>query len=285
VAAPIVFLSDFGLQDEFVGICHGVIARLAPDARVIDLSHGVPPGDVLRGALLLAACLPYVPAGAVLLGVVDPGVGGSRRPVAARSVDGRLLVGPDNGLLSLAWGAAGGLEAAVRIDADDVVLRPTSSTFHGRDVFAPTAARLAAGAGLSSVGSPIPAATLDVVRVPPAEPSHGSVAAAVVSVDRFGNVALAMGQDDLDAAGFSRETALEVRTATRVAPARPAATFGDVAPGRLAVLIDSAGWVAVVRNGGSAAELIGALPGDRVEIRAAGSRGAAGSERRSPAGA
>jgi S-adenosyl-L-methionine hydrolase (adenosine-forming) len=271
VARAIVFLSDFGLEDEFVGTCHGVIARLTPDARVIDLSHGVPPGDVLRGALLLRDCIPYVPADAILLGVVDPGVGGARLPLAVRTAAGRLLVGPDNGVLSLAWAAAGGPQSAVRIEADEVVLRPTSRTFHGRDVFAPAAARLSEEGALSALGAPVSPASLVTVGVPRAEVAQHRVSARVLSVDRFGNVALAATADDLRAAGIDRSALVEVRTPERVARAAPGSTFGDVEPGMLVVLIDSAGWVAVGRNGGSAADLLAASPGATVQLRATAS--------------
>src|SRR6266511_4683271 len=135
----ITFLSDYGLEDHFVGVCHGVIARIAPNARVIDLAHGIPPQDVLRGAMVLAGAAPFMPEDAVYLGVVDPDVGGPRGAVAVRAASGALLVGPDNGLLSLAWEALGGAEAAVEIAAPDVLLEPVSATFHGRDVFAPAA--------------------------------------------------------------------------------------------------------------------------------------------------
>jgi len=268
VARAIVFLSDFGLQDEFVGTCHAVVARLAPAARVIDLSHGVPPGDVLRGALLLRGCLPFVPDDAVLLGVVDPGVGGSRTPLAVRTPAGILLVGPDNGLLSLAWEALGGVAEAVRIDAPDVVFQPTSRTFHGRDVFAPAAARLAEGGAPASLGTPVPPASLVTLEAPTAEVDEGAVAATVLSVDRFGNVSLAATAGDLRAAGLDRARALEVRTRERVARATPGSTFGDVEPGMLVVLVDSAGWAAIGRNGGSAADLLAASPGSVVRLRA-----------------
>src|SRR6266540_7222557 len=134
---PIVFISDFGLDDEFVGICHGVIARIAPEARVIDLTHGVPPQDIVRAALVLAEALPHVPDDAVLLAVVDPGVGTARRPVALETRSGQVLVGPDNGVLSLAAEALGGVAGAVEITSEAVVLPSDTETFHERDEFAP----------------------------------------------------------------------------------------------------------------------------------------------------
>src|SRR4051794_32795325 len=154
----ITFLSDYGPGDEYVGVVHGVIASIAPRARIIDLGHGVPPQDVRTGARRLARALPFTPPG-IHLAVVDPGVGTARRAVALRAGD-RLLVGPDNGLL------VEGLEidAAVEISNSPWRLEPVSATFHGRDIFAPVTARLAAGEAFEAAGEPIDPATL--VRLP-----------------------------------------------------------------------------------------------------------------------
>src|SRR5688572_7773756 len=157
---PITFLSDYGLADEFVGIVHGVIARIAPDARVIDIGHGVPRQDVQAGARMLERALPYVPAG-VHLAVVDPEVGAARRAIALRTADDdRLLVGPDNGLVLPAAERFGGVAEAVELPASRCRLEPVSATFHGRDVFAPVAARLAVGEPLSAAGTPLEASEL-----------------------------------------------------------------------------------------------------------------------------
>src|SRR5436309_1170991 len=150
----ITFLSDYGLEDDFVGICHGVIASICRAARVIDLTHGVPRHDVRAGAVLLRGALSYVPLG-VHLAVVDPDVGAERRAVAIRAGDGRLMVGPDNGLLWLAAEQAGGVIEAADIAHSRHGLEPVSATFHGRDIFAPVAAHLAAGVALADVGQPI----------------------------------------------------------------------------------------------------------------------------------
>ncbi len=149
---PIVFLTDYGLSDEFVGICHGVIARISPGTRIIDLTHAIPRQDVMSGALTLGRATRYMPADAVYLAVVDPGVGSDRRSIALRAASGALLVGPDNGVLSLAWDALGGTDTVVEVTAPDVVLHPVSKTFHGRDVFAPAAAHLSAGMPLEGLG-------------------------------------------------------------------------------------------------------------------------------------
>src|ERR687893_2108282 len=152
---PLTFLSDYGTDDEFVGVVHAVIARLAPAAPVIDLTHGIPRHGVLQGALTLARTLPYAPPG-VHLAVVDPEVGARRRAVALRTADeDRLLVGPDNGLLLPAAQRFGGIAEVVEISGSPWRLEPVSATFHGRDLFAPVAARLAAGAPLPDARPPL----------------------------------------------------------------------------------------------------------------------------------
>ena len=149
----ICFLTDFGLQDDFVGTCHGVIARIAPDARVIDVTHGIPPTQVLQGALVLSSTLPYMPVG-IHLAVVDPGVGGARRPLVIADRDGRMFVGPDNGLL-LPAAERGGIVEVRELANPDYALETISRTFHGRDLFAPAAAHLANGVPLTELGPPL----------------------------------------------------------------------------------------------------------------------------------
>src|SRR5579875_3769326 len=198
----ITFLTDYGLTDPFVGVCHGVIAQRCPEARIIDLSHGIPPQDVRAGAAALARALPFLPVG-VLLGVVDPGVGGARRAVAIRAAAGHLLVGPDNGLMWPAACAAGGAEAAVDLADSPFLLEPVSATFHGRDIFAPVAAALAGGARLRDAGTAIDPASLVVLE--PLEPrvAEGALHARVAAVDRFGNLELGAVIGHLDAAGLA----------------------------------------------------------------------------------
>ena len=151
-AVFITFLSDFGLQDDFVGTCHGVIKRIAPDAKVIDITHGIEPQAVLQGALVLANTLPYMPEG-VHLAVVDPGVGSDRRGLALRDTGGRLYVGPDNGLLVPAAEKLGGVDGRLGADERGYMLKPVSRTFHGRDVFSPAAAHLASGVDPAELGA------------------------------------------------------------------------------------------------------------------------------------
>jgi hypothetical protein len=153
---PISFLSDYGRDDEWVGVCHGVIERIAPGARVIDVTHGIPAHAVTVAALTLRSALPYLPHG-VHLAVVDPGVGTVRRALALRCANGELLVGPDNGVLWPAARACGGIEVAVDVSESPLRLEPVSATFHGRDLFAPVAAALAGGEPLESAGHVIAA--------------------------------------------------------------------------------------------------------------------------------
>jgi hypothetical protein len=262
---PILFLTDYGLDDEFVGMCHAVIARITPDARVLDLAHGIPPQDVLQAALVLADATPYAPAESVYLGVVDPGVGTERRPVVVESGDA-FLVGPDNGLLSLAWDALGGAKRAFAIESDDVLLAVASATFHGRDVFAPAAARLAAGLDPAAVGPAVDPSSLIRVTVPMPEVEPGRVVCRVVAVDRFGNVRLAAEPDVLEEAGIAGVPRLEVRAKGHRSPAREARTFADVAEWAVGIVVDSSGRLALVRNLESAAESLDLGPGDEVEI-------------------
>jgi Uncharacterized conserved protein len=166
MSRPIVFLTDYGITDEFVGVCHGVMLRIAPDARVVDLTHSIPRQNVMHGALTLGRATSYMPSDAVYVAVVDPGVGSGRGSIAVRAASDALLVGPDNGLLSLAWEALGGVDAAVEITSVGVVLQPVSRTFHGRDIFAPAAAHLAAGMPLADLGPPLEVEQLHVLELP-----------------------------------------------------------------------------------------------------------------------
>ncbi|MGH8793448.1 MAG: SAM hydrolase/SAM-dependent halogenase family protein [Stackebrandtia sp.] len=250
------FTTDYGLSDGFVAACHGVAATRAPRLRVIDVSHDVPPGDVRRGATIMAQTLPYLPRG-VHVGVVDPGVGTSRRPVAVEAVDG-VLVGPDNGLLLWAAAALGGARRAVALSNADLHRHPTSHTFHGRDVFTPAAAALASGTPFSDAGDPVAVADLTRLPEPAVEADEDGVRAEVLGVDRFGNVQLAADGAALDPLGEDLEVA--GRAAVR------GDMFAAAAPGELVVLVDSAGKVAVAVNNGSAAETLGLRAGDRVAI-------------------
>jgi S-adenosyl-L-methionine hydrolase (adenosine-forming) len=255
MAAPLTLLTDYGLQDEYVGVCHGVIAGIAPEARVIDLTHGVPRHDIRSGALALRRALPFTPPG-VHVAVVDPGVGGPRRGVALRCGD-RLLVGPDNGLLMPAAEHLGGVTEAVDLARSPWVLEPVSATFHGRDVFAPVAAHLALGERLVDAGDPLPPEQLVALTLP--EPRREGVAlvAHALAFDAYGNVLL-------DASGGDLPTAERVEIAGRwVARGR---TFGDVPDGELLLYEDSSGTLALAVNGGSARDELGLRLDDEIRI-------------------
>jgi S-adenosylmethionine hydrolase len=267
VTRPVVFLSDFGLEDEFVGICHGVIVRIAPAARVIDLTHGVPPQDVLRGAILLARAESFVPADAVFLAIVDPDVGSHRRAIALTTKAGAILVGPDNGLLSLAWEALGGVDAAHAIEAHEYRLHPTSATFHARDVFAPAAAHLAGGVPIEKLGPALSFSSLLAVAVPAARTKAGELRAVVSGVDRFGNVELFAREDDERDAGLTGSETVTVHVGERTWSLPRRRTFADVSPGEAATMLDSSGWLTIVVNRGNAAERLGLSPGDEVAVR------------------
>ncbi|MET8232358.1 SAM-dependent chlorinase/fluorinase [Micromonospora sp. NPDC005298] len=254
--------TDYGLSDGFVAACHGVIARIAPVARVIDVTHLVPPADVRRGAAVLAQTVPYLPVG-VHMAVVDPGVGTARRGVALATPNG-LLVGPDNGLLPDAAAALGGVTAAVELTEPRRQAARVSSTFHGRDVFAPVAARLALGAALDEVGTPIDPAGLVRLPVPTLTSDDDGFTAEVSTVDHFGNVQLAAPAHLLDPLPAALRVGPPGRTpAHRAVRGR---TFGDAPAGGLVVYVDSADLVAVAVNGGRAVDLLRVAPGDVLRV-------------------
>ena len=253
---PLSFLSDYGHGDEFVGVCHGVVQRIAPGAVMIDVTHEVPRHAVRLGALTLQRAIPYLPPG-VHIAVVDPGVGGERRSVAIRARDGNLFVGPDNGLLSLAVETCGGAAGAVDIAESPHRLEPVSATFHGRDLFAPVAAHLALGAALEEAGEAIDPGTLARLELPPPELSNGRIRARVVAVDTFGNLQLNVRAADMRASGFELGDCVEVLSSRRTGEAVYARTFSDVAERQAVIIEDSSGCIAVAVNQGRAAGALG----------------------------
>lgn len=285
VYGGIAFLTDYGLEDAFVAACHGVLLDLAPSAPVVDVTHLVPPQDVRRGADVLASAAPYLPA-MVLVAVVDPGVGGERRPVALEA-GASVLVGPDNGLLLPAADRLGGPRRAVVLDRPELFQHPVSATFHGRDIFCPVAARVHGGLTLDEAGTPVDVRSLHRLPPPASRSGAGWLEAEIVHVDHFGNVALAAGQDELDRLGSVPGALVEVMLVgadpadtgdvsgdTR-APLR--ATVGDrftsVPAGEVVVQIDSDRRVAVAVNRGRADDLLGGRAGDVVRVRACGPHG------------
>ena len=273
-APPIItFLSDYGRSDEFVGVCHGVIARRCPQARVIDLTHEIPPQDVRQGALVLASAAPYLPAG-VHLAVVDPGVGasgaGARRAVALRASEaGHALVGPNNGLLMPAAEALGGAAEAVDVSCSPERLADMSATFHGRDLFAPVAAALAAGAALSHVGEALDPSRLCSLEVSRASVRDGALRTRVLRSDHFGNLVLDARAHDLSELGGGPGSEVSVHHGRRLHVAHIARAFADVPEGQLLLYEDSQRLLALAVNHGSAAELLGAAAGAKLEVRLA----------------
>jgi len=268
VARPITFLSDYGTDDEFAGVCRGVIARIAPDARVIDLSHGIRRHDVRHGAGVLANVLPYSPPG-IHLAVVDPGVGTGRRAVAVRTGDDdRILVGPDNGLLWPAAERLGGAVDAVDVSISAVRLEPVSATFHGRDVFAPVAAALADGARPVDLGEPVSVDDLARLerRAPRIEPGR-NVSASVAYVDRFGNATLDLAESEARAGGLKPDGTVIVDVGATTHHATYAVTFADVPEGSLLLYLDSYGNLSLAVNRGSASALLRLEPGDEVVLQ------------------
>jgi S-adenosylmethionine hydrolase len=261
----ITFLSDYGYQDDFVGVCHGVIATICPEARVIDITHGLPRHDVMAGALILRNVLPYMPVG-VHIGVVDPDVGAERRAIALRVADERVLVGPDNGLLSLAAASGGGIVEAVDIGRSPFRLATISATFHGRDVFAPVAARLAGGAAFGDAGPALDPDELIAVKLPRAQRHGDSLIAHVLYIDRFGNVVLNVGHDDLANSGLKLGHQVGLRIGSWTVTAQYARTFADVRQGELLVYEDAYRMLALAVSGDAAATRLGLAPGRALRI-------------------
>jgi hypothetical protein len=262
----ITFLSDYGHDDEFVGVCHGVIAKICPEAQVLDLTHGIPRHDVRAGALVLRSALPYLPVG-VHLAVVDPDVGAERRAVALGLADDRLLVGPDNGLLSLAAQLGGGVVEAVDIARSQYRLEPVSATFHGRDIFAPVAARLAAGVGLAEVGDPCDPDALVAIELPQPRIEEGVLVARVVYIDRFGNVQLGVDHEQLAGTGLKLGRPVQIELATRAThDAHYVLTFADVEPGGLLLYEDAQRRLAIAVSHGSAATRLGVAVDDELRF-------------------
>jgi len=262
-ALPVTFLSDYGTGDDFVGVCHAVMARIAPDVRIVDLTHGIERHDIRTGALVLRRALPFCAPG-VHLAVVDPEVGAARRALALRTTEEeRILVGPDNGLLSLAAQRFGGIAEVVDVTRSPHRLEPVSATFHGRDIFAPVAAHLAAGAPLGDAGDPVDADEIVRVEMPLASMHDGELVAHAIGFDRFGNIVLDVEHTELADSGLKLGHAVDI--AGR--PAVYATTFADVPPGGLLLYQDAYRTLALAVNRGSAQELLGVRRDDPLPIR------------------
>jgi hypothetical protein len=266
----ITLLTDYGTTDEFAGVVHGVIMMICPETRVIDLTHGIARHDIRSGATVLAQSLQYLPVG-VHLAVVDPTVGGDRRAIALRLADGRMLVGPDNGLLWPASQAGGGVEQAVEISRSRWRLEPVAATFHGRDIFAPVAAHLAAGEPFDRAGVPLEPALLIRVEEPRARTEGGALLVMAASSDRYGNVQLGARTTDISGLGIKLGADLLVRLPSGESrPATYAVTFSEVAEGELILFEDSNQRLALGVNHGSALVRLGLRAGDQLRISAMG---------------
>jgi S-adenosyl-L-methionine hydrolase (adenosine-forming) len=264
----LTFLTDYGLEDGFVAACHGVGLQIAPNARIIDITHLVPPGDIRRGAAVLAQTVPYLPR-AVHVAVVDPGVGTARRGIAVAAASGSVFVGPDNGLLSWAVEASGGAAAAVSLTSEDLWLDGVTATFHGRDIFMPVAAHLAAGTPFAAAGSPLDVSDLVALPRPVSKVSGPVASGEVLTVDRFGNVQLSISAADAAAAGALEGAAVRLRSPSPepvdlVVPLRR--TFGDVPQGDMVAYPDSSGLIAIAVNGGDAARRLSVRPGTPITL-------------------
>jgi S-adenosylmethionine hydrolase len=262
----ISFLSDFGLQDDFVGTCHGVIKRIAPEAQIIDITHGIEPQAVLQGALVLANTVPYMPEG-VHLAVVDPGVGSDRRCLVLRDATGRRYVGPDNGLLVPAAEKLGGIAQAWELTNAAYMLEPVSRTFHGRDVFAPAAAHLATGVAPEELGPAVDPQSLVRLELPKPEVGEARVRATVLYIDRFGNVQLNLSRADVERAGIGPGAKLELDLGVDRYYATAASAFADARAGDIILYEDAYQNIAVAITDGNAAEMFSIRPGQQLSIR------------------
>ena len=262
----LTFLSDLGLEDASLGVCKGVIARIAPDVTVLDILHLVHVQDVEHGAGVLASALPYLPAPAVHLALVDPFRTVPARGIAVRTADGSTFVAPDNGLTSQAWQAAGGAVEAHVLDNPSLWMPDAARTFRARDVFSPVAARLAAGLPLEQVGTAVPVADLERLELRPPSVDDDHVHAEVEQVDHFGNLTLNVQRHHLEAAGIVLGDDVELRCGGKSQRVRFTVTYGEVPPGRVALCEDSFRTITVAVNQGSAAKVLRARRADPVVI-------------------
>jgi S-adenosyl-L-methionine hydrolase (adenosine-forming) len=262
----VTLLTDYGRDDDFVGVCHSVVRGIAPGVEIVDLTHGIRSYDVRQGAIVLRNTLPYVPVG-VHIAIVDPQVGTERRAIAVLTADGRMLVGPDNGLLSLAWERCGGIELAVDVTRSPHRLKPVSATFHGRDIFSPVAAHLAAGAELRDAGDPLEPDALERVELPEPRREGDTLVAHVLVMDRFGNAGLNVGHPDMAGTGVTLGRTVELELRGERFLATYAQTFADVKPGELLVYEDAYRNLAVAINRGNAADTLGLRPDAELQLR------------------
>lgn len=265
MSLPISFLSDFGYDDEFVGVVHGVLATIAPESRVIDVAHTVARGDIRAGALMLTRSIQYLPRG-VLLAVVDPGVGTERRAIAAETEWG-FFVGPDNGLLSPAVALMGGATRIVSIENPEMRIPSSGETFHGRDVFAPAAAALASGeAKMSDLGPDVDPESVVPLLLALPEVSGGTVSGEAWWVDHYGNVQTNVSPEDLAEAGLRPGSVLTVRVGTRLHQVPWVGAYAEVEERKTLIHVDSSGLIAIAVRSGRADETLGLAEGMSVVL-------------------
>lgn len=263
---PVSFLSDFGYTDEFVGVVHGVVARIASTTRIIDITHGIGHGDVHGGAMALTRAVQYMPDG-VFLAIVDPGVGTDRKAIAARTSVG-YFVGPDNGLLAPAVAIVGGSDLIVSLEDAQYQLPTEGGTFAGRDIFAPAAAVLASGqAEIDDLGPVLDPDSINPLLIPLPEPAgNGAVRGSVLWVDTFGNIQFNVGPADLDGLGMSLGDDVSVSFNMEEARIPWGSTYGDVAEGEPVLHVDSHGQIAIAVRSGRADEMFPFVVGDAVVL-------------------
>jgi S-adenosylmethionine hydrolase len=261
----VTFLSDYGLEDEFVGVCHGVMLKIAPHIRIIDIHHNILRQDIRHGAIVLQQSMPFMPD-AVHLGVVDPGVGTGRRAVALESGWGEVFVGPDNGLLLPAVEASGGISRAFAITDERFLLTPISRTFQGRDIFAPATAHIANGVDPSEFGDPVDTSDLVRLDMPRAWIHDDHLHAEVLQVDRFGNLQFDLERSQLEEIGLPNGGNLEVRVEGHRVRVPLASSFGDVEAGEFVMIEDSYRYLSLAVNKGDAAAKLRAGAGSTAII-------------------
>ena len=267
----VTFLSDYGLSDEFVGVCRGVILSIAPEAEIIDITHGIQPQNIREGAMVLAQSIKYMPPRAVHLAIVDPSVGTDRLAVIIETNEGSALVGPDNGLLAMAATKLGGVAVCKEIKNEDLILTPPSKTFQGRDIFAPAAAHLARGVPLDDFGPDVAISSLVPQAVPEPRLHDDHYHAEVLHIDRFGNIQMNVTREELTAVGLPPGSMLEVRIEGHRRMVPYGETFSAVPDGSLVVTEDSYGLLSVAINRGRGSDEFGAQTGSSVIIGPPGS--------------
>jgi hypothetical protein len=256
----VTFLSDYGLEDEFVGVCQAVMLRIAPDLQVVHIHHNILRQDIRHGAVVLQQSVPFLPD-AVHLAVVDPSVGSDRRAVVVQSAWGETFVGPDNGLLIPAAKTCGGITRAFELADRRFMLTPVSRTFQGRDVFAPAAAYVANGVDPSEFGPAVAPDDLVQLEIPNAWVHDDHMHAEVLQVDRFGNLQLNLVAEQLEEAGLTGNGRFEVRLEGHRLQVPIGSTFADVDAGEFVLVQDSYRYLSLAVNKGDAAALLRARAG------------------------